>query len=234
MNNKIIINNECDYKEYINYLFSLQDLKYRDFHKSLVLNSKYKFIGIRTNIMHSIAKRIDNIENLFKYSKNEYYEEILIQGFVISNIKDEKIFYKYFKRYINKVDNWALCDMFCSSIKIIKKYKNKYFKISCDLALNKKEFKSRIGYVLILDYFIEESNLNIIFDLLNNNNDKFYVNMAKAWLICELYIKYKEQTLEFIKNNKLNTFTLNKSISKIHDSFRVSEYDKNILNSYRK
>jgi hypothetical protein len=58
--------------------------------------------------------------------------------------------------------------------------------------------------------------------------------MAEAWLICELYIKFKEPTLEFIKNNNLNKFTHNKAISKIHDSYRVSVEEKEYLNSLRR
>jgi len=58
--------------------------------------------------------------------------------------------------------------------------------------------------------------------------------MAEAWLICELYIKYPEKTRQFIKNNKLNKFTQNKAISKIHDSYRVSDEEKNMLNGYKR
>ena len=58
--------------------------------------------------------------------------------------------------------------------------------------------------------------------------------MAQAWLICELYIKHPKETLKFVKQNNLNKFTHNKAISKIHDSYRVSREDKELLNKYRK
>lgn len=58
--------------------------------------------------------------------------------------------------------------------------------------------------------------------------------MAEAWLVCEMYIKYPKETKEFINNNKLNKFTQNKAISKIHDSFRVSKKEKELLRKYRK
>ena len=130
-------NKEC-YKEFINYLISLKDEKYKEFHSSLVLNSKYEMIGIRVPIMREVAKNIakSNIEEFLKYSQNKYYEEIMIQGLVISHIKDEKTFYNYFKKYIIKIDNWALCDSFCSSIKIVRKHEEKYFKEAIKLSLN--------------------------------------------------------------------------------------------------
>ena len=118
------------YKEFAKYLLSLQDIKYKDFHSSLVLNSKYEMIGIRVPIMRDIAKKISksNIEEFLEYAQNKYYEEIMIQGLVISHIKDEKLFYKHFIEFIKKIDNWAICDSFCSSIKLVKNFEEKYFK----------------------------------------------------------------------------------------------------------
>ena len=236
------------YQKFIEYLISIKDEEYKKFHSSLVLNSKYEMIGIRLPIMRKIAKEISktNIEEFLKYSSGDvfwdtpkkhdkYYEEIMIQGLVISSIKDEEKFYKYFKNHINKIDNWALCDSFCNSIKIVEKYEEKYFPLSIEMCLNEDEFISRIGLVTILSHFVEEKNLAEIFEMLNKiKSDKFYINMAQAWLVCELYIKHPKETMEFIKHNNLNKFTHNKAISKIHDSYRVSKEDKEYLNGLRK
>lgn len=229
--------NRDKYRQFVEYLISIQDLKYKEFHSSLVLNSKYEMIGIRVPIMRDIAKKIakGNIEEFLEYAQDRYYEEVMIQGLVISHIKDEKEFYKYFREYIKKIDNWALCDSFCSSIKIVKKYEEKYFKEAVKMALNKKEFISRVGLVMILNHFINQNNFDGIFDTLNKiQSDKFYINMAEAWLLCEMYIKFPKETTKFLKKNNLNTFTQNKAISKIHDSYRVSKEEKEILNNYRK
>ena len=159
----------------------------------------------------------------------------LIQGLVISHIKDEIIFYKYYKKHIQKIDNWALCDTFCSSIKIVRKFENKYFKEAIEMSLSNEEFISRIGIVMILNHFVNETNLDTIFETLNKiKSDKFYINMAEAWLICELYIKYPIQTKEYLKNNNLSKFTQNKSISKIRDSYRISKEDKDYLIKLKK
>ncbi|MBR3162570.1 MAG: DNA alkylation repair protein [Clostridia bacterium] len=229
--------NKEEYNQFIKYLINLQDIKYKEFHSSLVLNSKYEMIGIRVPIMRDIAKKIakGNIEEFLEYAQERYYEEVMIQGFVISHIKDEKQFYKYFKRYINKIDNWAICDSFCSSIKIVRKHEEKYYKEATKMAINKKEFISRVGLVMILNHFISKNNLDEIFGTLNKiQSDKFYINMAEAWLLCEMYIKYPKETTKYIKKNNLNNFTQNKAISKIHDSYRVSKEEKELLNKYRR
>ena len=58
--------------------------------------------------------------------------------------------------------------------------------------------------------------------------------MAVAWLCCELMIKNRNKFLEYLKHNKLNDFTVNKTISKCRDSFRVSAKDKELLLKFKK
>ncbi|MBR3720155.1 MAG: DNA alkylation repair protein [Clostridia bacterium] len=229
--------NKESYQSFLQFLKTQKDEKYKEFHSSLVLDSKYEMIGIRVPIMRKIAKEIakTNIEEFLQYAQDNYYEEVMIQGLVISSIKDEEIFNKYFKEYINEIDNWALCDTFCSSIKIVEKYEDKYFKEAVKMSLNKKEFISRIGIVMILGHFVNEKNLETIFETLNQiESDKFYINMAEAWLVCEMYIHFPKETNAFLQGNNLNKFTHNKAISKIHDSYRVSKEEKEYLNTLRR
>jgi 3-methyladenine DNA glycosylase AlkD len=229
--------NKKTYKEFVDYLISIKEEKYKEFNSSICLNCKYEMLGIRLPILRKIAKDISktNIEEFLKISNDKYYEEVMIQGLVISNIKEEEIFYNYFKAYIYKIDNWAICDSFCNSIKIVEKYEDKYFKESIELALNEEEFISRVGLIILLNHFIKEENLEKIFATLNKiESDKYYINMAEAWFVCEIYTKFPNQTLEFIKNNNLNKFTHNKSISKIHDSYRVSSKEKEYLNTLKR
>ena len=226
--------NKETYQEFITYLLSLQDIKYKEFHIELVQNSKYEIIGIRLPILRQIAKEITNCEEFLNITEDKYYEEIMISGLVISHIKDEKIFNKYFKKHIKKIDNWALCDTFCQSIKIIEKYPDKYFKEAIKLSLTKKEFTSRVGLIMLF-HFIDKKYLDTIFNTINNITiDDYYNNMAIAWLVCEIYTKYKEEATNFLKNNNLNKFTQNKTISKINDSYRVTKEDKNLLKQYKK
>ena len=226
--------NKETYQEFITYLLSLQDIKYKEVHIGLVQNSKYEIIGIRLPILRQIAKEITNCEEFLNITEDKYYEEIMISGLVISHIKDEKIFNKYFKEHIKKIDNWALCDTFCQSIKIIEKYPDKYFKEAIKLSLTKKEFTSRVGLIMLF-HFIDKKYLDTIFNTINNITiDDYYNNMAIAWLVCEIYTKYKEEATNFLKNNNLNKFTQNKTISKINDSYRVTKEDKNLLKQYKK
>lgn len=224
------------YQEYINYLISIKEDKYKEFHSKLCF-TKYEILGIRLPIIRKITKQISktNYEDFLKLTKSKYYEEVLIEGLVISTIKDESIFDKYFNKYITKIDNWGICDSFCNSLNIVTKNPTKYFNLCKELSLSNEEFISRVGLIIILNYYVKEEYLTDIFNILDSiTSDKYYINMAEAWLICELYIYYPQETEKYLKNNKLNNFTHNKSISKIRESYRISKEKKDSLNTLKR
>lgn len=228
--------NDKTYQEYIKYLESLKDQKYKEFQGKLIF-TKYEMLGIRIPKLRSIAKQISktDISSFLKITQNKYYEEVMINGFVVSSIKDENLFDKYFLQHIQFIDDWSLCDSFCNSIKQVRDNKDKYFRMALELSLSKEEFISRVGLITILSHFIEKNYLKEIFKILNNiQSDKYYINMAEAWLICELYIKYPKETTRFLIKNKLNKFTQNKSISKIRESYRISKEEKDYLNTLKR
>lgn len=228
--------NDVTYQQYIEYLKSISESNYRDFQKKLCF-TKYEILGIRIPILRKIVKKIlkTNIEQFLMICQSTYFEEILIEGLVIATIKDEEKFDNYFKSFVKKVDNWAVCDTVCNSLKIIPYNYSKYFKLSQKLSLNKEEFISRVGLIIILNYYIDKPYLNDIFDILNKiSSNKYYVNMAEAWLISEIYVKYPLETEQYLKDNNLNNFTHNKAISKIRESFRVSKEAKDYLNTLKR
>ncbi len=58
--------------------------------------------------------------------------------------------------------------------------------------------------------------------------------MGIAWLLCECFIKHREKTLTYLLKSNINTFTFNKTISKIKESYRVSSEDKIYLNTLKR
>lgn len=219
-------------------LLKKQDLKYRDFHKSLCTTSKYEIIGVRTPETKKIAKEfeVDKIEDYIFDTDIKYYEEILLRAFLIGNKKNglEKTF-KYLDYFIPFIDNWAVCDGLCAGLKITVKnldvmwtYIQKYIKA-------KSEFEIRFAVVMYLDYYTETKYLGEIFKQIDTiKNEEYYVKMGIAWFVAEAYVHNREQTLNYIKESKLDKWTFNKAIQKIRESYRVSNEDKEQLNKLKK
>ena len=118
-------------------LNSLSDQEYKKFHSSLCPNAK-NMIGVRIPELRRMAKEIANTngkEFLEKY-QFEYYEERMLQGFVIGYMQltiEERI--KYLDKFVPNIDNWAVCDCSVSTFKFTKKnmevmwkYIQKYFR----------------------------------------------------------------------------------------------------------
>ena len=79
---------------------------------------------------------------------------------------------------------------------------------------------------MMKEEILQGINLNII---LNIKTDRYYVNMALSWLICEIYIKYPGKIDKYLDIKYLNKFVINKSISKINDSYRITKEVKEKL-----
>lgn len=228
--------NDTSYNKYINYLISIKEDKYQKFTSKLT-KTKYEMLGIRIPTLRLIAKDIikGNYLEFLKYSKCMYFEEVMIKGLVIASIKDEEIFDKYFIEYIKLIDNWSLCDTFCNSIKIIRKYPNKYFGICKKLCQSKDEYFIRVGLITILSHFVTDNYIDDIYEILDNlNSDTYYVNMGAAWLLCDLMIKFQSKTLKYLENTELSDEIINLGIKKMRESFRINKELKEDLLKFKR
>ena len=149
--------------------------------------------------------------------------------------EDISIIKKDIENFVPKIDNWAVCDTFCSGLKIIKKYPEDFWKFLEKYLKSNKEFEIRFAIVIILNYYINEKYLSNVLEILNNiRHEGYYVKMAVAWAVSICYIKYPKITMEFLKDCNLDNFTYNKSIQKIIESYRVKNEDKEILKKMKR
>ena len=218
-------------------LFKKQDLKYREFHSSLCPNVD-KIIGVRVPELRKMAKEIATIgyDKFLLQSNDEYYEELLLQGLVIgyAKISIEETF-KYLKNFVPKINSWAVCDTTCSNLKITKKYMKEMWEFLEQYINSKNEYEIRFALVMYLNYFLTDDYIEeILIKIDKITNKEYYVQMAIAWLVSFAYIKQREKTEKYLLDNNLDKFTLNKSIQKICESYRVSVEDKEKLKKLKK
>lgn len=217
-------------------LFNLSEDEYRNFHSKLCPNTE-NILGVRLPLLRNMAKDLakNNWEAYLNNPYNEYYEEIMIEGLTIGYIKtDINTRLKYIKRFIPKIDNWAICDSFCNNLKFTKKNINEVWEFISTYLSSNKEFELRFAIVMMLHYYINEEYIDRVLHILNDiNHEGYYVKMAVAWAISFAYIKFPHKTLVFLKNNNLDSFTYNKSLQKIIESTRVSNEDKDLIRSMK-
>lgn len=219
--------------EFQDYLKSLSNSEKINWTKNII-NTNYPVLAIKSPILKEIAKEIRGGAFLEFLDANlhEFYENLSINGELISSVKDFELFKKYLLIYSKLVDNWASCDLL--KFNVNKSNKNDFLNLSKLLIKSELPFERRIG-IDILFKFINEEYIDEIFIILNSfyNETEYYVNMALAWLFCECFIKQTSKTKTYLKNHHLNKFIINKGISKCRDSFRVSNDDKEWLLQFK-
>lgn len=225
-------------KQILNDIMALQDKKYQEFHSNLCPGTS-NIIGVRVpdirKYVKTLQKKSPNYLEEISINDFKYYEEILVYGLYIATSKmdDDKLFY-YLDKFVPLIDNWAICDIVCGSIKVTDKNKEAIYKYIKKYKNSKKEFERRF-FVVMLFHFLDDDYLDkIINDIDQMKMDEYYVSMAIAWLVSIIYIKQKDKGLKYLNDNNLDTKTYNKALQKIIESTRISKEEKNFIRSLKR
>lgn len=218
-------------------LFSMQDLKYKEFHGSLCPDMD-NIIGVRIPKLREYAKELYKCNNVKDIKiEDKYYEELVIQGILIgfqTKAPIEEVI-KQVEEFIPKINSWAVCDTFCAGLKITKKYQTEMFKVIKEYLKSTQEYQVRFAIVMLLDYYINDQYIDQVLQILDNVKlDKYYVQMANAWAISICLIKYYNKTLDFLNTTKIDDFTYNKGIQKAIESYRITDEQKEYLRTLKK
>lgn len=220
-------------------LQQLSDPKYKEFHSSLCQNTKTPILGVRVPILKQYTKELlqtYKIEELEQIDE-QYYEEVMLKGMIIGlqNKSEFNSIKKQIKKFVPKIDNWAVCDTFCAGLKITKKHKNEMFEFVKTYLNSTKEFELRFAIVMLLDYYIDEEHIGQVLHICDKvKHDGYYVKMAVAWAVSVCLMKYYDVTMQYLKNCSLDDFTYNKALQKAIESFRISNDKKEELRKLKR
>ena len=141
----------------------------------------------------------------------------------------------YIESFVPKIDDWAICDSFCNTLKFVNKNKEIMWEFIQSYLKSYNEFEIRFAVVIILNYYITEDYIDLVLKTLDNiKHDGYYVKMAVAWAISMCFIKFEEKTMAYLKDNSLDDFTYNKSLQKICESLRIDKNTKELIKSMKR
>ncbi len=223
-----------DGEEFLIYLESLKNENKIDWARKII-NTQMPILAIRTieikNIVESLLE--GNFLSFLQLELDKYYENMAINGFLIAKINDFRLMKEFLDKYVVKIDNWAHCDLLKFEIEGREK---EFYNLALEYLKSEKPFVRRVGLVIIFNYIDKDEYVGKIFEIINSLGDEkhYYVKMINAWLLCECFIKRREETIGFLNSHNLDKFTINKAISKCRDSRRVNREDKELLLKYKK
>ena len=207
----------------------LVDDKYRQGHIRIInALPERRILGLHLPEMKQVAKELakqaDVLDVLHTFEQEFQtdrflltYEETLVWGLTINALKcswEERL--SLLKPYIPILDNWAVCDSFCSNAKwALKVSPQVLWEYLLPYYHSNKEFEVRFAIVMSMCYLLKEEWLSTIFHQLEvidlpgihseytNLASPYYVRMAMAWLLATSLAKYPDETRSFINSSSL-------------------------------
>ena len=237
-----------NHAELVKRLLAEQDLKYRDFHASLLPNiDKKSIIGVRVPTMRKIAKEFAagatpaDLGKFLDKLPHKYFEENQVHLFAVERIKDFDECLHHIEQFLPYIDNWAVCDG--KSPKALLKDEARFYAKICEWLKSTKPYTVRFGVNMLMNFFLDErfskEHLKLV-AAINENlfddagraecpTDRYYVQMVIAWYMATALAKQWNATFPYIKGRKLSPWIHAKSIQKACESYRITDEQKKIL-----
>ena len=230
--------------ELLKRLQAEQDLKYRDFHASLLPNiDKKSIIGVRVPTMRKIAKEFAaaDVAKFLDKLPHKYFEENQVHLFVVERIKDADECLYRIEQFLPYIDNWAVCDG--KSPKALLKDEKRFVSCIEKWLKSREPYTVRFGVNMLMNFFLDARFdkkflkwVAAIDESLFNDDgraecptDRYYVQMVVAWYFATALAKQWDATFPYIKGRKLSPWIHAKSIQKACESYRITDAQKAIL-----
>ena len=223
-----------DIQEFNKYLCGFSKGQEKGKWEQRIINTKLPCIAVDSRIVKSITSTIakGNYISFIELWPWHNATMTFVVGGLIARLKDVKLQQKYLVEYSHKADNWATIDSI--KLKITDKNRIEYMTFAKHLLSDSHVFTRRLGVIIMLKALNEDVADDIIGTIKTlKGEQEYYVNMAVAWLVAECFTKHRNKTLSLFMCGDLNKFVNNKAISKCHDSYRVTDADKEMLKVYR-
>ena len=239
-----------NHAELVKRLLAEQDLKYRDFHASLLPNiDKKSIIGVRVPTIRKIAKEFvgsakimpKDVANFLDKLPHKYFEENQVHLFAVELIKDFDECLARIEQFLPYIDNWAVCDG--KSPKALLKDEKRFVSCIEKWLKSNHPYTVRFGVNMLMNYFLDERFdkrflkwvASIDESLFNDDGraecptDRYYVQMEIAWYFATALAKQWDAAFPYIKGRKFSAWTHAKTIQKACESYRITAEQKEIL-----
>lgn len=194
---------------------------------SKLIPGRDDILGVRLPILRRLAKRIakDDWRGYLDTWDPEYMEDYLLRAFVISYVDvglDERL--SLFTDFVPLIDNWSVCDSFCSTWKPKQDEKDRLWEFILPYLDSDDEFRMRYATVMMLTHFVDEDHVDEITRLLDTHDHSgYYYKMGAAWALSVCFAEFPDRIYEYMQHSDLDDETFNMLIGKIRDSYRVSD-----------
>lgn len=214
-------------------LLENQDETYRRMQVKLIPNIQPDtVIGVRTPILRSIAKDLEDREVFLDSLPHRYFEENQLHSFLLENERDFGTVIGEIEAFLPYVDNWATCDQLRP--RCFRKHRQELITFIRKWITSGEPYTIRFGIgMLMVHYLDSDFDDNYLSMSASVHCSDYYVRMMIAWYFATALAKQFDAALPYITNYRLDKWVHNKAIQKALESYRVSPEHKKLLTAYR-
>lgn len=212
-----------------NRLILLVDPTYRKFNANIVPSPR-EMLGVRMPDLRAVAREVSSGDfraflSTSVVCNNTVYEEVMVRGLVVGMAKwrdfDEQMI--AVREFVLLIDNWAVCDCFCSSLKSTARNTARMLPFLDECLASGEEFKVRFGVVMLMSYYLNDSYIDAVLERLAPLDcSDYYIMMGVAWALSVAYVKFPDRTHRLLADRVFDEKTHRMAIRKITESYRVS------------
>lgn len=143
------------------------DEKYREFSAGLLPGAR-PLLGVRLPRLRKIAKAIvadgpgwqEEVLETGPGAEDIYFEETMLRGMMIGHGTAQKGFpceegLRYLEAFIPFIDNWSVCDSFCSSFVFANRNRDAVWRTLQPYLYSDREYEVRAALILLLTQYLK-------------------------------------------------------------------------------
>ena len=139
-------------------LFAMQDKQYAAFQAKLTPGVPMEsFIGIRVPVLRKFAKEFTKkaeCKEFLHQLPHEYYDENMLHGLLISEVKDYEECIRLTEKFLPFVDNWTVCDIM--SPKVFAKHKKELLAKIKTWSKSSHVYTCRFGIETLMSHYLDK------------------------------------------------------------------------------
>lgn len=215
-------------------LAALRDEKYAEFSRGIA-NTELPVLGVRTPALRALAKKIKREYPAFAddfFSRSGYsFEEVMLCGWQLGKDCGENV--RLLTRLIPRFASWAHTDQIITGFGWVKD--PEAFLSAFSYLKSGGEYETRAYVMMLFELCVNEKYLHIaVRELPTVPLGRYYVDMAAAWLICEIAVKFYDVGVSLLRDGRFTPWVVNKAISKCRDSYRLTAEQKAELKTLKR
>ena len=120
------------------------------------------------------------------------------------------------------------------ALRTVKNHLDLFIQEVCRWIASDHPYIVRFGIGMLMRYYLDEQfKPEYPKKVAEVKSDEYYVNMMRAWYFATALAKQYDQIIPYLEEQRLDTWTHNKTIQKAIESYRITPEQKSYLRTLR-